>query len=285
MNVQPLYLPENTKSAYQLNWSLSVFGKESLPTPEVCIAMLRESTSRDQIKILEFKYRPPNLAQFFVSSKPQTKPSEIVRSIKGRWQNISQPIQRIEFRRNYRITSVGSANSDILDSYVRKQPARHLMANTNVQSMIEEIQFHNEEVDLHCVCRSSHGEYRYALHVVLEADWDWHETRQAVLMSYRSAIIKSCVKHSWRLSRVGLLANHLHILVGPSVDDSPNEVAFSFLNNLAFTQGMKPIFRFGFFAGTFGEYDRGAIWNSLDRDAASARTSRTESDSHYSEGL
>jgi hypothetical protein len=30
------------------------------------------------------------------------------------------------------------------------------------------------------------------------------------------------------------------------------------MNNLAYAAGMKPIFKFGFYVGTFGEYDLGA---------------------------
>jgi len=110
MKIQPLYLPENTNVAYQLNWSLSVFGKESLPSPEPCMDLLRESVARDRLKILELRFRPPNVAQFFVSSQPSTNPSQIVRSIKGRWQNVSRPFASIAFRRNYRITSVGTVS-------------------------------------------------------------------------------------------------------------------------------------------------------------------------------
>jgi len=113
----------------------------------------------------------------------------------------------------------------------------------------------------------------------------FHRVSSQLSDHFRRHSIKSCAKHNWRLSRIGLLSNHLHILVGPAVDDSPNEVALAFLNNMAYAQGMKPLFRFSFFAGTFGEYDRGAIWNAMERDAASARTSRTESLPNESIGL
>ena len=79
-----LYLESNCQAAYQLNWSLSVFGKESLPSPEKSIEALRIAIAKDDLKILEFKYREPNVAQFFLSSQPQSSPSAIVRSIKAR---------------------------------------------------------------------------------------------------------------------------------------------------------------------------------------------------------
>ena len=33
----------------------------------------------------------------------------------------------------------------------------------------------------------------------------------------------------------------------------------AFLNNLAFVHGMKPVFQFGAYVGTFGEYHQGAV--------------------------
>lgn len=264
MPIEPIYHRENTQAAYQLNWSLSVFGQDTLPSPQSCINELRDSAARDQVRILEFRHYPPNVAQFLISSTPRIAPAQIVRSVKGRWQHLCRAIQPIAFRRNYRITSVGSSNADVLDQYVRKQPIRHRMADPRVQAMFEEIQFHDDRVDLTEIKRSSHGEYLYALHIVIESADDWHEIRPKVLAGYCSMLIKSCSKHAWRLYRIGLLANHLHIMVGPSVNDSPDDVALVFMNNMAYSQQMKPVLRFSYYTGSFGEYDRGAIWNNLD---------------------
>jgi len=41
--------------------------------------------------------------------------------------------------------------------------------------------------------------------------------------------------------------------------ESPLEVAVGYLNNLAYAQGMKRVYQYGFYVGTFGEYDLGAI--------------------------
>jgi hypothetical protein len=86
MQIQPRYTPDHCSAAYQLNWSLSLFGRESLPTPANTVEELRSALAVDYLKILEFKYKPPNRAQFFVSTRPNLNPSEIVRLVKGRWQ-------------------------------------------------------------------------------------------------------------------------------------------------------------------------------------------------------
>ncbi len=263
MQIEPRYTPDNCSSAYQLNWTLSVFGRESLPSPENTIEELRSALASDHLKILEFKHKPPNIVQFFLSSRPNSNPSDIVRLIKGRWQYLMRPIEPIEFRRNYRITSVGSAKAEVLDAYIERQPDKHPMADHRVQELLESIQFHDEKVDLTDVRRSSHGEYRYALQVVIESESGWHDVRPNALTAYRQAIMNGCRKHGWLLSRIGLLSNHVHVLVGPEIADSPMDVALALMNNMVFTQGMKPMFRYSFYVGSFGEYDRGAIWNQM----------------------
>ena len=271
-SASPLYLAQNCIPAYQLNWSLSVFGKERLPSPADSIESLRNEVAKDEIRILEFQYREPNIALFFLSSQPIASPSQIVRSIKGRWQYLSRESNPIEFRRNYRIDSCGDAKKSILEAYVANQTLKHRMADEQVQSMIESLQYHDSSVDLGAIRRSSYGEFTYALQIVLETETGWNEVRSETLMAYRGAVIGSCRKHRWRLARVGLLSNHLHILVGPEMTDSPESVALALMNNLAYTQGMKPVLRWSYYVGGFGSYDRGAIWNAQRRtDAASVR--------------
>ncbi len=61
------------------------------------------------------------------------------------------------------------------------------------------------------------------------------------------------------LSRAGIFADHLHLAVGCGIRESPQEVALSYMNNLAYARGMRPVFQFGCYVGTFGEYDFGAL--------------------------
>jgi len=51
------------------------------------------------------------------------------------------------------------------------------------------------------------------------------------------------------------VADHVHLTLGAQPKESPAEVALRYMNNLAFASGMKPIFEFGYFVGTFGEYN------------------------------
>jgi len=98
---------------------------------------------------------------------------------------------------------------------------------------------------------------------VLENEEGWHDTRAEVLIRSRQMIIDSAKKHSWALARIGLVTNHFHILLSADVTESPESVALSLMNNLAYVQQMKPVLRFSYYVCTFDEYDRAAIRKNL----------------------
>lgn len=199
------------------------------------------------------------MVQFLISALPALSPSQIIRCVKGRLQYVIRDNNPKAFRRNYFIGSVGEVNLQVLDQYVGKQVGKHPMADSRVQSRIKTLQFHDSSVDLSSRRTGNYGQYVNSLQIVLENSEGWHEVREEVLLGSRNMILGCAVKKGWLLSRIGILSNHIHILVGIGVNESPEGAALSLLNNLAFAQAWKPVFRFSYYAGTFGGYDRDAI--------------------------
>ena len=132
-------------------------------------------------------------------------------------------------------------------------------ADSNVQARMKALQFHDGAVDLDQIQTGNYGQFVNNVQVVLEMDGGWHETRKDVLVRFRYIIV-SCVRnHGWKLSRIGLLSNHLHVLIGANVKDTPADVAMALMNNVAYVYEMKPVLKFSYYVGTFGQYDRGAV--------------------------
>jgi hypothetical protein len=217
------------------------------------------------VRILEFHSPQSNVGQFFVSTRPQLARSAIVRSLKGRWQYLIRSEHPKTFRRNYFIGSVGEANCRVLDAYIAKQTSRHPMADPDVPGRLQSLQFHDGSIDPGQVVTSNYGQFVYWLQVVMETEVGWNEVRPSVLAGSRAMIIRACAKHDWQLSRIGLLSSHIDVLLGAGVTESPGEVALSLMNNLAYAQGMRPAFRFSYYVGTFGPYDRGAVRRRVGR--------------------
>ena len=86
------------------------------------------------------------------------------------------------------------------------------------------------------------------------------EIRPEPLLRVREMIVKSAAKRGHLLSTGGIVADHIHLTLGCNVEESPADVALSYMNNLAYACGMKRVFAFGFYVGTCGEYDLGVAW-------------------------
>ena len=236
---------------------------DSLPKSETWWEPLRQGTEPDGVRLLEFHSRDATSGQFLVSTKPDIAPAQIVRSIKGRLQYLLKAAIGRLWRRHYSIASVGDANNDVLQGYVGRQEKRHPMADPRVAERLTRFQFHDQGVDLGALRASAHGRFTHSLHVVLENTNHLCDTREEWLAANRDMMIAACRKKGWLLSRLGLVGNHLHVLVGCDVSEAPGEIALSIMNNLAYAQGMKPVFEHSFYVGTFGPYDHDAIRRRL----------------------
>jgi hypothetical protein len=141
------------------------------------------------------------------------------------------------------------------------------MADPRVGDRLSKIQFHDPGVDLAALRASAHGPFAHSLHLVLKNADELCDTREEWLSASRAMLIAACRKKGWLLSRLALVGNHLHALMGCDVVDAPRDVALSIMNNLAFAHDMKPVYRHSFYVGTFGPYDHGAIRRRLTGDA------------------
>jgi REP element-mobilizing transposase RayT len=263
MIVAPVYTPENCSPAYQLDWSLSVFWKQSAPPATVWLDPLSQVTEPDGVRILEHHAVSEDVSQFLLSTKPHVAASDAIRSVKGRLQYLlREDIPRC-FHRNYSLTSVGSANVEAIEDYVGTQIEHHRPADPHVQELLRKYQFHDPQIDLTQRRRSASGEFIYNLHLVLVRKDRMVDIREESLCELHNSVRQIADKKQHLLSRIGLALDHLHITIGCDVSEAPLSVGLSYLNNLAFRQSMAAVFQFGFFVGTFGPYDLQAIRRSL----------------------
>jgi REP element-mobilizing transposase RayT len=263
---EPLYPSANCRIAYQLHWSLTLFAAHAWPPKDSWWQPLQQAAEPDGVRVLEFQPSGAASGQFFVSSKPETSPAEIVRSVKGRLQYLVRGAIPQFWRRHYAITSVGDANNDVLQRYVGRQVQHHPMADPRVVDRLTSCQFQDQDVDLAALRASAHGRFTNSLHLVLENTEHLHDTREQWLAASRAMVIAACQKKGWLLSRLGLVSNHLHALVGCDVSEAPREIALSLMNNLTLAHGMKRVVGYSFYVGTCGPYDHDAIRRRLVAD-------------------
>jgi len=236
-----------------------LFSTTELPPAETWKEALAEAVDRDGVRLLECRSHKSNVWLFLLSTQPPIRPPQIVKSVKGRLQHLIRDSAPKAFRRNFSLTSVGEAPREAIEAYVGSQLGHHGFADPRVEERFKEFQFVFPDVDLSLEQFSSHGRYVYSLHLVLVHESRWREIREQHLLVTRDIFFKAALQKGHRVSRLALLPDHLHATLGCGFDESPEEVALAYMNNLAFAHGMKPLFCESYYIGTFGEYDMGAI--------------------------
>ncbi|MBS0206186.1 MAG: hypothetical protein JSS49_25100 [Planctomycetes bacterium] len=257
----PLYTTASCRPAYQLRWSLALFVKQPLPPSDEWIDLLTAEAERDGVRVLDSCVQNRN-PFFTLSSRPEVSAPQIVKSIKGRLQNAIQHQVPKAFRRNFHLTSLGAANRKSTEAYVAQQLGHHHMADERVDRMLADFQLQFPDVDLSQPQYSSHGMYLYNLHVVLVHQERWNDICRTRLQTTTDMVVRSARVKGHRLSRVALLADHIHLTVGVPFDATPEGVALSYMNNIAFAHGMTHLFAPSYYVGTFGEYDMNAVRRS-----------------------
>jgi REP element-mobilizing transposase RayT len=260
--MKPLYYRDNCTPSYQLRWSLALFAIAPLPSPSEWIDSLRDVIEQDRIRLLEHSMES-NVVRLLLSTQPSVAPSQIVKLVKGRLQHLLKDYVPKAFRRNFSLTSIGDAHRTEIESYVSSQLGHHPLTDRRVEQRFQAFQFAFIDVDPLAEQFSSHGRYIYGLHLVLVNDARWREIREDRLVITRDMFFKTARKKSHRVSRLAILPDHLHATLGCNFGESPEEVAFGYMNNLAFAQGMREIFSFSYYTGTFGNYNMQAVRRRL----------------------
>jgi REP element-mobilizing transposase RayT len=81
----------------------------------------------------------------------------------------------------------------------------------------------------------------------------------ASLTKIRDTVERICKKKGYRTSAYAVMPDHLHIALRGAIDQSPEEIALAFLNNLAHFLDHRAWWKAGYYAGTFGEYGMAAV--------------------------
>lgn len=266
---QPLYTPDNCRAAFQLCWSLALFPVGEVPPAADWLEQLKGVTERDEVRILEYHERSEEGLLFLLSTTPWVSPPDIVKSVKGRLVHLLRPRMKLEFRRNFSLTSVGSAKLETVEKYVETQLAHHPLAAQRSQFLMEEFLVSRPGVNLAEPVTSSHGRYVTALHLVLVHTDRWRVVDREFHLKTSAAIDAIAMKKGLRLSRFSILPDHLHLVLGVGYRYSPETIALSFMNNIAFRHEMQRLWMNSFYVGTVGPYDLNAVRRSLEAGVVS----------------
>jgi REP element-mobilizing transposase RayT len=82
---------------------------------------------------------------------------------------------------------------------------------------------------------------------------------EATFRTIRDAVPGIACKHRHQIKRMSLMPDHLHMARVGHFEQTPEEIALAYQNNIAFALGQKPIWQESYYIGTIGQYAMAAI--------------------------
>jgi REP element-mobilizing transposase RayT len=253
------YTIENTAAAYQLRWSLALFPTTSLPNQLDWINELSSRCEPDGIRVLEGSVSNAGSLFLLLSTLPAVKPSFMVQRVKGRLQHLLRERGGIDWKRNFRLSTIGDANADTVDRYVADQLGHHRLASPTSEAALANAAWHDPSVDVTAPINSSHGQYVLGLHGVLVHAERWRTAIPSFVDRTRQAALSALQEFDCQASRIALLADHLHYTVRFHYDVAPAEIALLMMNRIRESHDGLRLWMDSFYVGSIGPYDMNAV--------------------------
>lgn len=210
---------------------------------------------QDGVRLLERSWRT-NLIHLTFSAKPQVAPTLLAARAKGRLQHAIRRAGRpTDFSRKVSVRSVGKNCTDDVLRYVAGQTAKEECADPRFREMLKQFTIRDDSVDLSKPSETSSGRCWYNLHLVLVVRERFRFGEAETLTRIRDSSFAIARKKGHQIASLSVLPDHLHTALRGNIEKSPEEIALGFMNNLAYSLGQNAVWQYGYYAGTFGEYD------------------------------
>jgi REP element-mobilizing transposase RayT len=259
---EPLYRPADLRPAYQLRYGWTGWPSNA-PFPSDLLAQalpdIAPEWENDGLRILEASLAPDSI-QLTLSTTPQVAPVTLAGRVKGRIQHhCRRRGTPLDFSRKLAVRSLGDPTRAHVEAYTRDQVPKQALADERFREVLTSFTVVSPHVDLAQPTETNSGRYWYNLHLVLVVSERYRSGEAATLAKVRDTALRICAKKGYAASALAVLPDHLHLAVRGAVAQSPEEIALSFLNNLAHVLGRRPWWEAGYYAGTFGEYSMAAV--------------------------
>ncbi|WP_197171143.1 transposase [Novipirellula aureliae] len=261
MTLKPLYLPGNIKPAYRLRygWTGWTSSGDFPAIPSGGLAELSDAWKRDAMRLLRHRI-DGNQIQMLFSTKPSVSPAFVAQRGKGRLDHYfrTSPIP-VVFSRKVAVRSIGENTNEQVLHYIARQVEKEPFVDPQFANRIAPFTKRFDDVDVNKPIEVKRGRYWYGLHLVLVTS----ERYRFKQLDAFERIFRWCHaiarKKEYRLGAISVMPDHLHLCLVGTIEQSPEAIALSFQNNLAYAFDQTRIWEPTYYVGTVGAYDMGAV--------------------------
>ena len=145
--------------------------------------------------------------------------------------------------RKISVRAIGESTTRDVEHYLTTQVSNARFVSSHFATLLERFSFDDPNVDLNEPVRSARGRYWYALHLVLVMTGRFAVHDEATFRTIRDAVPGIACKHRHQIKRMSLMPDHLHMALVGHFEQTPEEIALAYQNNIAFALGQKPIWQ------------------------------------------
>ena len=256
----PLYTPRTVSDpAYHLRFTWAGWPSTGTFPPLPPLGELTSQWETDGLRLLEQRFQPRQI-QFTFSARPQVSPVFFAARVKGRLQHAYRAVgQSTSFSRKVAVGTVGRNYRADVEAYIERQVAKERLVDPRYRAFLEQFTVRFPDVDLSVPSETNSGRYWYNLHIVLVSEGRERNHDAEYLSTLRDQSLRIAEKKGHRISALSAMPDHLHLALRGNIEEAPEAIALAFMNNLAYALGQQPVWRYGYYAGTCGEYDMNAI--------------------------
>src|SRR5258705_3934241 len=273
-------------AAYQLHFYLCLKTRYLKPllitnAHQVLVgSVLDDVCAREKYHLLKTEISPDHL-RLLLSLKPDQKVSQAVKMLKG---NLSREfgsafagdLERHRTKsllaRGYFARTAGKVKLDLARKYVETQVSHHGYKGRWTKALkFRNFAFKSPAFDLpHCLCKLDY-------HVVLVTEHRKALFDEAIAPGLFNYVMSIGDKHGFVIDRIGLLPDHMHLVLEAMPSVSINECVLAILNNTRYWMeknysgvlkqiDAREVWHPSFYAGSVGEYSTAQVKQFLGRN-------------------
>lgn len=262
MQPEPIYKKETINPpSYQLRYGWTGWLSDTSfdELPDDVEKAWRKTLEKDGIRVLDLDADNEKI-QCISSIVPGVSPVTFTTRIKGRLQYALKKLAGpVTFSRKVSMRTIGETRNAIVTCYIQNQVRESDYADPDYRKMLKTYTENAGDVDLSEPQKTRSGRYWYNLHIVLVTRDRFRMRKEHNFQITQEGIEKIAEKHDYKISTYSIMPDHLHLALRGNIQMSPEDIALSFLNNLAFLHDQNAIWEHSYYAGTFGDYDMNLV--------------------------
>jgi REP element-mobilizing transposase RayT len=252
---EPFYTTAELRPAYELRyvWTGWSSGQPFPADLGAVLSGIAPEWEQDGIRLLETSLNPQRLLLTF-SARPQLAPVTLAARVKGRLQHHCRLAGRpVTFSRKVAVRSIGHNVGEAVENYIARQAVKEPLADERFRALLQRLCVNRSEVDLSRPTETRSGRYWYNLHLVLVLAERYRVGDEEFLTRLRDTALRIADKKGYGVATLAVMPDHLHVALRGNLEQSPEETALAYLNNLAYALGRRRWWEAGYYAGTFSE--------------------------------